>query len=340
MNRAKDHSVVKILTDIQIKQSPIWYEKTHYLGNLNPQNGLIDRLPNKTKGILLPIYELIKILKYCNRYDVVINANIRTAQLFALMRRIFHIKTPKHIILELMLDEENKSLTWKIKRMIQKIIFSSVDIIFVSSSKEIETYSARFGISNDKFRFLLFHTNIVEPRVINRSGNYILSAGKTGRDYETLANAVRSLNQKVIVVSDKKSTQGINFPIGVEVLHDISYANYLELLHNCSLVVVPLKKLVKSTGQVVILDAMALGKPVISTETTGTVDYIRNGINGILVPTGNVKALKDAINTITADNDLYKNISINALESIKQHHTFDGYTDRILQAAKEIMKMD
>jgi glycosyltransferase involved in cell wall biosynthesis len=336
MNKAKDNSVVKILTDIQIKQSPFWCKKTDYLGDLSPNNALISMIPFTLRKRLRPFLELVDILRFHNQYNVVINANIRTGQLFGLLRGIFKIGTPKHIILELMLDEEKMNPIWKLKKMIQRLSFWSVDIIFVSSANEIQSYSARYGISKDKFRFLPFHTNITEPRMVNGSGNYVLSAGKTGRDYVTLADAVRGLKQKVIIVSDEESIMNVSFPGHVDVLFDIPYLSYLDLLYNCAFVIVPLKKVLKSTGQVAILEAMALGKPVIATETTGTVDYIQSGVNGILVPAEDSGALKEAIRNLTNDLNLSKRLAANGLESVMGNHTFEKYVERILLAANEL----
>jgi glycosyltransferase involved in cell wall biosynthesis len=327
---------VKILTDIEIKQSPVWCEKTDYLGNLRRDGIFTEMIPSKLKNKIGYFLDLITIIKYRKKYDVVINASVKTGQLFSLFRRIFRIKKPKHIILELMLDEEKRALCWKIKKMIQRIAFPSVDLVFVSSKEETVTYSERFKMPKDRFRFLPFHTNVIKPQIMDRSDNYILSAGKTGRDYRTLADAVKGIKQKVIIVSDKPSVQDIKFPPNVEVLFDIPYQKYFGLLYRCSLVVVPLKKLLKSTGQVAILEAMAVGKPVIATETTGTVDYIESGVNGILVPVGDSDALNGAITQILADQSLYKKLSVNALEVVKQNHTFEIYVNRILEAAREI----
>lgn len=336
MNNLEKNPPVKILTDIQIKQSPLWCEKTDYLGNVSRSHKLLGKLPVKVQNKLSHFLDLIAIIKYRKKYDVVINSSIRAAQLFALFNKVFNLKVPKHIVLELMLDEEEDSLRWKIKKKIQQFIFPSVDLIFVSSTREIVTYSERFKIPKDRFRFLPFHTNVIEPRVMNHSDNYILSAGKTGRDYVTFADAIRGIKQKVIIVSDKLSVQDIRFSPNVELLFDIPYQKYLDLLYRSLLVVVPLKKLVKSTGQVAILEAMALGKPVIATTATGTVDYIQSGVNGILVPVADSEALKNAIRSITNDKNLYKKLSVNALELVKQNHTFDIYTGRILGAASEI----
>lgn len=326
----------RILTDIQIKQSPYWCEKTEYLGNLSLNYKFITKIPLTLRNKLSYFFKLFLIIKYRNNYDVVINAQIKTGQLFALFRSIFRSKTPKHIILELMLDEERRNLRWKIKKMIQKFIFSSVDLILVSSRGEIGAYSERFKIPKERFRFLPFHTGIIKPRMINHSDGYILSAGETGRDYATLADAVKGIKQNVVIVSDPLSVKDVTFPPNANVLLDIPYSDYLDLLYNCSLVVVPLKKLVKSTGQVAILEAMAVGKPVIAAETTGTVDYIQTGFNGILVPFGNAEALRDAIEKLTNDATLYKTIAFNAFECVKNYYTFDKYTSSILKAAWEV----
>ena len=48
-------------------------------------------------------------------------------------------------------------------------------------------------------------------------------------------------------------------------------------------------------GSRVTLEAMASGIPVISTAAGGPIDIIQSGVDGILVPPRNAKALADAI---------------------------------------------
>jgi glycosyltransferase involved in cell wall biosynthesis len=108
-------------------------------------------------------------------------------------------------------------------------------------------------------------------------------------------------------------------------------------LANCRILVVPLESLVRSTGQSVILEGMAFGKPVIATRTTGTVDYIQSGINGVLVPTGDPVALRNAIKAVIDTPSLERNLSINGFETVKANHTYDIYVTRILEAADKIV---
>jgi glycosyltransferase involved in cell wall biosynthesis len=324
---------MRILTDILIKQSPQWGKETEYL---NKNNKLALKFPFKIKELLIPILETIQIIKRAKRFDVIVTGNIKAAQLFGLFRRIFRIDRPKHIVLELMLDEEQDTIFWRVKRNIQRAAFSKIDVIFVSSTHEIDIYSSRFTLPKGCVRFLPFHTNIIEPGIVEGTEDFILSAGRTGRDYTTLAAAVKDIDQKVVIVSDSESVKNITFSSNVEVLCNIPYSHYLDLLHRCRIIVVPLRKLVKSTGQVVVLEAMGLGKPVITTSTIGTVDYITDGTNGLLVPVEDPEALKSAILRLYNDIELYNKIASNALESVRENYTFDIYTSRILRTAYEI----
>lgn len=313
---------------------------TDFVGNIDsflPR--FINKLPKAILLNLLALINAIEIVRNINKYDIVITSNIKTTQLVALYTKLLHLKNVKQIVLELMLDEESNTIIWKLKRLFQRFIFSAVDKIFVSSTGEIETYSKRLGLPRGLFSSLHFHTNIVVPKMTGNTGTYILSAGRTGRDYRTFSNAVSDLPIKVVVISDHQSVHRICFPNNTQVLINIQYDEYLELVKNCCFVVVPLKDLIKSTGQVVILEAMALGKPVIASDTVGTRDYIKSGYNGILVPPNDAISLKSAILDLLNDQSKQKSISVNALQFIKEKCTFDKYVGKILDTAEEITKM-
>ena len=60
-------------------------------------------------------------------------------------------------------------------------------------------------------------------------------------------------------------------------------------------VVVPLYDAVHACGYAVIAEAMAMGKPVITTRIAGRGDYIIEGETGFYVPPGDAAALRDRI---------------------------------------------
>ena len=320
---AKPESGIKILTDIEIGQCPTWSSNTD-LFRSSAKAGLINRLGH--------------LYRYCQDYDVVIIANIKLAQMFGFLKTVLRRKKPVLIILELMLDESRDSILWKIKKFFQRVCFYSAEVIFVSSKREVATYAERLALPQSRIRFLPFHTNVTEPKIIREAGTYIFSAGRTGRDYATLAAAVDGLDVNVVVVSDRNNVRGITFPENVQVLCDIPYSQYMELLCGSRLVVVPLKRRLKSTGQVVFLEAMGLGKPVIATLTVGTEDYIEDGVTGVLVPPSDPLALRDAIRNFLLDPKTYESMAEKAAAQIKERHTFEVYTRTILSEAERVLQ--
>lgn len=74
----------------------------------------------------------------------------------------------------------------------------------------------------------------------SNSGNYIISAGKTLRDCQTLIKAAEGLRVKVIIISDRKSIKNTKLPKNVKVLIDLPYWRYIQLMARSMFVVIPL----------------------------------------------------------------------------------------------------
>jgi glycosyltransferase involved in cell wall biosynthesis len=79
----------------------------------------------------------------------------------------------------------------------------------------------------------------------------------------------------------------------------------------------------------VLLEAMALGCPVIGTDFGGIPDVIRNGENGLLFPDGDIKALAQAIRVLLEDSDLASRLTQQAIHTATTEfsieRTVDGY---------------
>lgn len=72
------------------------------------------------------------------------------------------------------------------------------------------------------------------------------------------------------------------------------------------------------------LEAMACGTAVVTTPA-GTEDYVRDGLNAVLVPPQDAEALADAISTLIEDPDLCHQLAGAGVDTAKQHPWSDSF---------------
>ena len=76
---------------------------------------------------------------------------------------------------------------------------------------------------------------------------------------------------------------------------------------------------------IVILEAMAMGVPVISTDCRGPMDIINNGYNGIIVKKNNFFELQKYLKKFKKDKTLLKKFSKNGVSEVQKKYTFEAY---------------
>ena len=74
----------------------------------------------------------------------------------------------------------------------------------------------------------------------------------------------------------------------------------------------------------VILEAMAHGLPIITTPVFGVREQVRENVNGVFYPPGDVKALSTAISHFVADDALRRRLAANALPVLDSLIDFDA----------------
>jgi glycosyltransferase involved in cell wall biosynthesis len=82
---------------------------------------------------------------------------------------------------------------------------------------------------------------------------------------------------------------------------------------------------------------MAQGKAVIVTETDGIRDYVRDGETAVLVPPGDVAALRQAIDRLWSNPIERQRIGNNAGRIQRQEFGFSQLTHRLLLVAEEVL---
>src|ERR1051326_8840747 len=84
----------------------------------------------------------------------------------------------------------------------------------------------------------------------------------------------------------------------------------------------------------VLMEAMAVGVPVVSTPISGIPELIHHGVNGLLVPSEDPCRLADAFLSLIRDSRLAENLSRNAQETIEAR--FDG--DKLASSMASLLR--
>ncbi len=158
-----------------------------------------------------------------------------------------------------------------------------------------------------------------------------LAAGRSNRDYDFLRDAWSGHGESLCIISDRESardTQTIHYE------KNCHGDDYLRLLAQARAVIIPLRAGDFSSGQLVVLQAAMLGKPVIVTENDTIRDYIEDGITGFIIPKRK-EALWDALQQLE-DEKRYEQICRNAREKFVKDFSLYELGCRVGQQVRSV----
>ncbi len=89
---------------------------------------------------------------------------------------------------------------------------------------------------------------------------------------------------------------------------------------------------------IVMTEGMMFGKVCITTDATGTVDYIQDGVNGFVVPQGDIEALKEKMEWVINNRERIDKIGNCARSTYEQYFTMDIFEENLERAVFETEK--
>jgi len=116
----------------------------------------------------------------------------------------------------------------------------------------------------------------------------LLEAHRRLEGRRPLVLAGRLLDDTPLDLSDEVELRGL-----------LDHSSVIELMRRACVVVVP--SLVPDCCPTVVLEAMAVGRPVVAAASGGIVDLVDDGVTGLLVPPGDPVALATALATVLDD---------------------------------------
>jgi glycosyltransferase involved in cell wall biosynthesis len=248
---------------------------------------------------------------------------------------VLFLRRPKHVILSFIMRERTRAISSRLKFLLMRFLFASVNRVVCSSRMEIDYYTKVFHWPHSKAGFvpLLTATELLEYNTEDAEG-YIFSGGRVYRNYDILLRAVADSSYHTVVVSETEVPGLLGHP-NIEPLNQIPLEQFYSLLAKSRIVVLPLEDKSFSVGQTVLLQAMAMGKPVIATRTAGTMDYVDDFATGILVQPNDANGLKEAIDKLMRNEGLRSRLGKNAKDVIRDGHLPHHYTRNVRNLLRE-----
>ena len=118
----------------------------------------------------------------------------------------------------------------------------------------------------------------------------------------------------------KKALENKNIKLPGWISDKESFFKKIDIFCNCS---------VKEPFGLVLIEAMARGVPVISTNCNGPLDIIKDYTNGLIIERNNKLELKNAIYKLKNDTRLRKKLAINGQKTFFKNFTLEKYKNNI-----------
>lgn len=284
--------------------------------------------------------QFFEALFILNRYDLVLSHTEKISFPLALILKWFRLSKPHIIVLSRITSVDKK-------RSKQKIWFfkkarKSVTRFLIWSSVQRKIAIERFGVSPDKIILLKRGIDQLFWRPMEVETDMICSAGMEMRDYPTLVDALRYLDIPCHIAAG--ASRGDIFKT-IERLHEIrdipdwvtvgpkKPVDLRSIYARSRFIVIPLLPTDSDNGLTTILEAMAMGKPVICSRVEGQVDIIQDGVTGIYVPQGDSEAMRAAIQSLWNDPERCERMGKAAREFIVKHHNMEQFVDAVKNEA-------
>jgi glycosyltransferase involved in cell wall biosynthesis len=217
--------------------------------------------------------------------------------------------------------------------------------LFAESLRAIVTWSTvqrryaieALGIPAEKIYLVKHFVDQVFWSPREGADDMICSVGAEMRDYPTLLEALRGTDLPCHIAADhvrvdrygfarRVSTEQFQRMAGPHVTIGRKTTTGLRDLYARSrFVVVPLQRSDTDNGITVILEAMAMGKPVICSRTQGQVDVIEEGVTGLFVPVGDAAALREAVASLWRDPERARAMGRAARAYVEKHHGLEKF---------------
>jgi len=200
---------------------------------------------------------------------------------------------------------------------------------FISPSAFLASVLDRSGWRRRPVRVL---PNAVPVGDVGEAGDYFVYAGRLSREkgVQTAVAAAAQAGVELIVAGDGPLGEQLRAaaPASVRFTGRLPGEQLDELLRHALAAVVPSDCF--ENAPLAVLEAMAVGRPVIAARTGGIPELVRDGVDGILVEPGDVESLGQALRRLHADRSTADSMGAAARQRVSEAFSPARHLDGLL----------
>jgi glycosyltransferase involved in cell wall biosynthesis len=229
------------------------------------------------------------------------------------------------------------------RRLLRRSLGSAASVICLGESQREELIAAA-GLDQERVVSMVIPVDdrFFEPREA-LDGGVVLTVGKDlARDYRTFAAAVAGLDVEAELVVDPRNVAGLALPDNARVCDPMAFTALRDLYASSACVVVPQRRESymygsEGGGLTAVLEAMAMGRPIVATERAILRDYIDDGVEALLVPPEEPAAMREAIERVLIDSELARRLGAAARARVERSHTSRGFAARLAPLLRSVV---
>jgi Glycosyl transferases group 1 len=272
-------------------------------------------------GRMNPALLALRAFARRKRFDAVCSWCMPVGVCYGLLNRLFGGRgAPRHILRDFHINLMRTDWRYRVRLALLRMALPGIDMLLCTSREEAGLYAAMFGLAPGRVSFFpdVPPSQFLTAQAAGPLSDYIFACGNSDRDFDTLLAAVEGLGYDTVILS-QQFTPRRPLPDGVRILsHRISMQAMQELIQQAAVVVVPLEHERVAAGQNSLLEAMALGRPVIVTDNFATREYAVQGRTALLCPPGDAARMAQLLRQVFEDRNATEAMAARARKATEE----------------------
>lgn len=210
-----------------------------------------------------------------------------------------------HVMFGLLLEHLRRGPAGWFHRLKMAAFRSSGVRAVVWGRSDPDTYALEHGIPRDRLQWHPYHATLDGFAFEVRDDGYVFAGGNQARDYRTVIEALAEVEYPVIIATSNPDIPALAKPHRHMSVRGVTPAEFRQLMAGCTLFVeAHPADFPRTAGHQTMLNAMAMGKPLVLADEPSAAGYFEHGVEGFVVPAGKAQALREYVQTLLEDPDL------------------------------------